>query len=296
LRLPTSNPRSATVRGIVLLAVLATSFSSILIRLSDAAPVVIAAWRMGLAAMMTLPLAVRAQRREPTPTKPQRLTIVGAGVFLALHFAAWNSSLTLTSVAHATVLVSLHPLIVLITEIVSPSRRVPARKIAAIVVAVAGTAVLASGGSISGREPTAVGDGLAVLGAIAVSGYMVLGARVRRTIGTAQYTVRVYAVAAGILTIWAGIGGMRIAPLPPMEFAIFAALALVCTLLGHSLFNWAFRYLPASDVSVSILLEPLFASIMALFLFDELPGIRTIIGAVVVMISLAVVALSDRSR
>lgn len=262
--------------------------------MSDAAPVVIAAWRMALAALMTAPLALRAPRGKPKPHRRELLSILGAGIFLALHFAAWNSSLTLTSVAHATVLVSLHPLVVLLAEILSPSRRVKAGRIIAVFVAVAGTVVLATGGSIAGREPSLTGDLLAVLGALAVSGYMILGARIRRTMGTARYTLRVYAVAAAILMIWAGIGGMRIAPLPLREFVIFAALALVCTLFGHSVFNWAFRYLPAGDVSVSILLEPLFASIMALFLFNEIPGSRTIFGAVVVMIALAFLTLLDR--
>lgn len=294
-RLLARSRSTAVVRGIVLLAVFATSFSAILIRLSSAAPVVIAAWRMSFAALMTIPFALAARRRDTAPAgRGETWLTIGAGVFLALHFAAWNSSLNLTSVVHATILVTLHPLLILVVELLSPSQRVSAGKVIAVVVAFAGAVVLSTGGSISGRAPTPAGDALAILGALAVAGYMLLGSRARKSIGTARYTLRVYAVAAVILMVWGLAANRTILFLPPRDFLIFAALAFLCTLLGHSVFNWAFRYLPTSDVSVSILLEPLFASIMAVFFFRELPGPWTIVGAVIVVAALAVISLLDR--
>lgn len=285
-----------TVRVIIVLAVFATSFSAILIRMSSAAPVVVAAWRMAIAAVMTAPFALARRRAQRVAPRVPLWPTIGAGVLLALHFAAWNSSLSRTSVAHATVLVTMHPLVILVFELIDPSHRVSASKLGAVAVAIGGGVVLASGGSVSGRVPTAAGDALAVVGAFAVAGYMILGTRVRRTASTAQYTVRVYTIAALGLLIWTIVTGEVLVPLPARDFAIFATLALVCTLLGHSVFSWAFRYVPASDVSVSILLEPIFASIMAVFFFSELPGPRTLLGAAIVVASLVYIALLERPR
>ncbi len=284
------NRNTGTVRLVVVFAVFATSFSAILIRLSAAPPSVIAAWRMAFAAAMTLPLL---RDRSRLDLRTWGLTLA-AGAFLAVHFVVWNSSLRLTSVAHATVLVSLHPLVVTMYELISPRHRVAPLKLVFVLVAVVGAFVLAGGGSSAGRSPTIRGDILAIAGAGAVSGYMILGARVRTTIGTAAYTVRVYAIAAVLLFGFSIVTGQALGPYPVREFVIFVALAVVCTILGHSLFNWAFRFLPTSDVSVSILLEPIFASIMAAAVFSEIPGVRTVLGAVIVFIALAMITILDR--
>ena len=286
---------------VVVIAVAFTSLSSIIIRLSLAPPVVISAWRMIIASAILLPLAAgnavsrrRADRIRP-PAKRTRvrtvLLLVLSGLFLALHFAAWITSLSYTSVLHSTVLVTIHPLIVLFASALIFRQPVTRVRGVATVVAFVGAVVLASGGSISGRAPTLYGDLLALLGGVAVAGYLMIGGWARHHVSASQYNLAVHSVAAVALIALAAAFGRPLWPYPPREFALFAALAFFCTILGHSLLNWALKSVRASDVSLAILLEPVFASSLAAVLFYEIPGPRTVVGALIILGAMAVVRL-----
>lgn len=297
-------PSSRRVSAIVILAVAFTSLSSILIRLSDAPPLVIAAWRMIIATVLLVPLGLRfsARRsrfhRSPTPRpspppQPSRVAtataVVLSGVFLAIHFATWITSLRYTTVLHSTVLVTIHPVIVLIASHFFLGDRIGIRRLLATAVAFAGAVILAGGGSVRGMEPTITGDALAVAGGVAVAVYLMIGRSARRTLSAGRYNAGVHLVAAVVLVVLTVLFGDRLAPYPPVEFAIFAALALFCTVLGHALMNWSLKYVSANDVSRSILLEPVFAAIPAAILFDEIPGVRTVFGAVIVLTGVGIV-------
>ena len=280
--------------GIVYVAVLFTAFSSILIRLSNAPPLAIAAWRMIFATVMLLPFSRRNGHARIRVKTLALLTL--SGVFLALHFATWITSLSYTSVVHSTVLVTTHPLIVLLGSAIFLGTRLKVPRLVATGVAIVGAVILAGGDAIGGREPTIVGDVLAFAGAVAVAAYLMIGSYVRRTVSAGRYNAIVHIVAAIVLIAFAATFDQRLAPYAPREFALFAALAFFCTILGHSLMNWALRYVPAPDVSLAIILEPVFASIMALFLFGEIPGITTVAGAVIVLLALAYVSVGTRDR
>lgn len=278
---------------IVTAAVAFTSLSSILIRLSVAPPLVIAAWRMIIAAALIVPVTFvqssRRRREEKVETVSKRTVLLlgMSGVFLAAHFATWVTSLSYTSVVHSTVLVTIHPLLVIIASIFVLRKPVPSLRIVLTVVALGGAIILASGGSVRGISPTLKGDILAFLGAVAVAGYLVIGSWARRAVSAGTYNAVVHTVAAISLVVLTAVVDQPLVPYPPREFVIFAALAVFCTILGHALLNWALRYVPAVDVSTAILLEPVFASIVAGFLFDEIPGVRTIFGAVIVLGAIA---------
>lgn len=288
------------IHGIVFAAVAFVSVSSILVRLSVAPSLVIAAWRMIIAAVLLagVPLVFREGRdgavKMSRPSVRDVLLLIASGILLALHFAAWVTSLSLTSVVHSTVLVTAHPAIVLVASAVIFRQKVDRKRLAATVVALAGAVLLAGGGSVSGRQPTPVGDLLAFAGAVAIAGYFIIGGYLRRSLSAGWYNSTVHAVAAAALVGAAVVFGQPLGPYPLREYLIFAALAVFCTILGHSMLNWALKYVSASDVSLAVLLEPVFASILAAILFHEIPGGRTVLGAVVVLGSLAYVRVSQR--
>ncbi|MFW5695022.1 MAG: DMT family transporter [Alkalispirochaeta sp.] len=287
-------------RLIVVAAVAFSSLSALLIRLSTAPAPAIAAWRMILSfLMMGVIVSVRMRGRRESPTVPLSPRVVGmlvvSGVFLALHFATWISSLARTSVMHSTVLVTMHPVIVLFAGVLFLQERIDRRRLLPAVGAVLGAAILAVGGSGSGREPTLSGDLLAVAGAVAVSGYLVIGSWARRYVGAGVYSVIVYGIAAVVLSGFAAFTGQTMFSYGPVNYLIFAALAFFCTILGHGLINWGLKYVPAAEVSMYIVLEPVFATIMAMIWLDELPGWVTAAGGLIVLVSLTAVTRRNRA-
>ncbi|MFW5827302.1 MAG: DMT family transporter [Alkalispirochaeta sp.] len=287
-------------RLVVVVAVAFSSLSALLIRLSTAPAPAIAAWRMILSfLMMTAVVAISRRQRSSPPAvtiNPRVVALLAlSGLFLALHFATWIASLSLTSVTHSTVLVTMHPVIVLFGGFFFLHEKIDRARLLPAVGAVFGAAILAVGGSSSGRQPTLAGDLLAVAGAVAVSGYLVIGSWARRHVGAGVYSVVVYGIAAAVLTGFAGFTGQELLSYSPRDYALFAALAFFCTILGHGLINWGLKYVPAAEVSMYIVLEPVFATVMAMIWLDELPGVVTATGGLLVLLSLMVVTRRNRT-
>jgi drug/metabolite transporter (DMT)-like permease len=241
---------------------------------------------MGFTTLFLAPLfAVHTRRnRERATLRAFGLSVV-SGLVLAAHFALWITSLSYTSVASATVLVTTHPILVAVLGFFVLGERLTARGAALMVIAVAGGFLLVWEGL--GRDDGSwVGDLLALGGAVTVSVYMLIGRYVRRELSVHLYTIIVYTVAFMTLLAITLAARIPLWPYPPRELMLFAALALFCTLLGHSLFSWALRYLPTSVVSTSILGEPVIASILAVVLFAELPTPTTLAGGVVILVAI----------
>lgn len=300
-----ASTHAAWTWAILVAGVVFTSASAILIRWTDAAPILTAFWRMVFAAALAWPIAAArrtASARRLVQTVPPVLSVrvvaavIVSGLFLAAHFASWITAVTLTSVAHATVLVTMHPILVMGLAWIVERRRPSRRRWIATSVAVAGAVLLTRSGAVAGREPSAVGNLLAFVGAATFAAYLTIGSRVRRTVGSAVYSAAVYSVAAAGLLIPALAIREPLASPGAFDFVIFVALALVCTIMGHSVFNWALARIDARDVSATILLEPLVASLAAIPLFGEIPAPGTVIGGLVVIAALLVVVTEGRNR
>ena len=281
----------ATVKLVVLLGVLSVSSSAILIRLSAAHYVTAASFRMLFTVLLMAPTMAYRLRGRPASVAEApmdgaaRIWSIIGGVFLALHFGFWFKSLQLTSVSTATVLVNTHPLFVMVLGALLLGEKVPAAAVLWMLVAMAGSAGLALGGTGFG-ETALEGNILAVAGAGFVSVYMVIGRHIRRRVSLLRYTFVVYLAAAATLLLYAVITGAYLGPFPPREYIIFLAMAVFPTLLGHSVFNWALKYLRMSFVSTAILGEPVFATILAMIVFSEIPGPWTILFGAVVIFSI----------
>lgn len=296
---PTSQPRiSPTIA--LLFGILAVSTASILVRFAqeDAPSLVIAAYRLGLATLLLAPLTLARRRSELAAlTGKQVRLLLLAGVFLALHFATWITSLELTTVASSVVLVTTTPLWV---AVVSPF--VLRERIAPVVWV--GLAVALIGGSIVGlRESCQItsfqlacdglidlssgeslqGNLLALAGAWMAAGYITVGRQVRARLSLESYTFLVYGVAAVSLLFLVLVARQRLVGYAPQTYLWFAALAVVPQLLGHSTFNWALRYLPAAYVSIALLGEPIGTTILAMLFLREAPVPVEVLGGVMIL-------------
>lgn len=268
-------------KAVLFLGVAGVSVSSILVRYSAAPSLVTATYRLGWTVLLLLPMLLR-HRAELRAFAPRDALLCGAsGVLLALHFATWFESLKHTSVASSTALVSTEVIFTALGFALFLKGRIPRAGVWAIAAAFGGSALLAC--ADGGGGGALYGDLLALAGAAFVAAYTLIGRVERARLSTTVYTFFTYL--ACVLTLLA-LDLATATPVwgyPPEELLIGLGLAVLCTLLGHSLFSWSLKYLSPSYVSAAKLCEPVFAAVLAGFLFGEIPGALQLAGAALVV-------------
>lgn len=280
--------------------VVSVSFAAPLFRLAEAPPVTASFWRLALAVALLLPFAGRAWRTwQSYGPQAWGVTLV-SGLALAAHFGLWVTSLYLTSVAAATVLVTLQAVFVALGGHFLLGDRLGHLAWVGVGVAVAGGLVIAIGhgaGVLPGASAKALqGDVLALLAGLGSAAYMLLGRRLRQNRGLVEYVLPVYAVAAGGLLVWALAFGEPVLQSVghSQSFLIFVLLAAVPMLGGHTVSNWVIRYIPAHVVATWILLEPVGAALLAIPLLGGWPGPWTLVGGVLVLLGAALTVRPHR--
>jgi len=267
----------------VAVGVLAVSAAAIFIRLAEAPAIAVAFWRCTLGAAVLLPPAI--VRKEKFPRGRTLYIGMVSGVALGAHFGFWISSLDYTSVAASVVLVSTQPVFVAILAYLLFGERTSPLSLAGILVALAGTAVIASDGSVG--SAALFGNALALIGAVAVAVYVLIG-RSSRTggVGVLPYSIVVYSAAALTLLPVALLFGVELWGYSGETWFWLWAITLGPQIMGHTIFNWALRYVEASIVSGTILAEPVVSSLLAWLILFERPGLPTLLGGVVVLFGL----------
>src|SRR5688500_8995859 len=289
------NPPPAAVLGLSLLGI---SFAAPLVRLSTAHPVAIATWRLGFSLIIiAIALVISGQWRQLRALGARDIAVASAaGVMLALHFWSWNTSVGLTTVAASVVLVNLQPVFVALLSAWWLSEPPGRRQWLGIAVALAGAGVVAAEGFmdvvvITGHRPL-LGNLLAVAGAVTAAIYYVIGRGLRKTIDLWAYVAVVYGACFVALLVVVAILDVPLTPQPPRELAIFAGLALGPMLLGHTGMNYALRYLPAYVVNLTVLGEPIGATILAALLpgIAEVPTVVTLVGGGLILAGVVLAA------
>lgn len=279
-------------KAVIPVAMISVSFAAVLIRLSYAHPFTIAFYRMFFASLILLPFMFFRRDEIKSISKTDWKILVTTGLLLSLHFAAWITSLRYTSVVSSVVLVTSHPLVVTWVSGWYLGERSGKRVYLAIILSMAGILIMAvSNYQVEDWSP--YGDILAFVGMLAVAGYLIIGRRMRRTMSTITYSFFVYALSSIILFVMALIFVGDLLTLPPREYLIFFSLALVPTIFGHTLYNWALRYVSARLVSVSLLSEPIGASLLAVVILNEIPPIFTVIGGAITLVGVFICARSE---
>jgi drug/metabolite transporter (DMT)-like permease len=274
----------------ILIALVAVSFAAILIKLSDSHPLSIAAWRLLIADAILLPFFVWMFRKERfTIGRKQFFQLGLVGLSLALHFGMWIWSFQMTRVASSVVLVTTHPLFVAAISVGLFKERLNKKAVGGLVLALIGSFLLIAGDLTISRE-TLIGNLLALGGAVMAGIYILAGSRFRRKVSLPSYAFIVYLWAALFLLIAIFLGGIEFLVEAPKEYIIFFGLAVGPMLAGHTIYNWALKFISPTLVSVSLLGEPLGSTILALLLLNEAPGAGAIIGGPVVLFGIYLVA------
>ena len=282
--------------GLVLVvAVVCISSASILIRLSEAPAPAIAFYRLGYAVIIHGALSLRRLSGFRRFARSDLYRALGAGVFLAAHFLMWVTSLGYTTVASSTVLVSFHPVFTALGGYLLFKEPLGRRGVVSIGLAMAGTAIIAYGGYM-GETPVLRGDLLALGGAFGMAAYLLIGRGVRRRVDTLPYTVVVYGAATLTLLIPLLVTQLPIGGYPMREHLIFVALAILPTLLGHTLLNWALAHVQVAGVSTAVLGEPLGATLLAYVILFETPTSYQWFGGGLILIGLALFSWGRRIR
>jgi drug/metabolite transporter (DMT)-like permease len=279
---------------------LAVSTASLFIRYAqrDAPSLLIAAGRLTVASLVLAPIALLRNGRELRALKRRQWALaLLSGLFLAVHFATWITSLEYTTVASSATLVSTTPLWVALLAYFVLKEKVSRAVLVGMVVALMGGVVVGLSDSCTwaaGRlscpdlgtflQGTAfLGDLLALAGALAASGYILIGRRLRENMSLISYIFVVYSMAAVVLVIWMFAAGQNPWNVPSQVYLWIILLGLVPQLIGHSTFNWALGYLSAAFVSITLLGEPIGSTILAFILLDETPSFIKVIGGVLIL-------------
>jgi len=276
---------------VLIIGIIAVSAASILIRnaQTETPSLAIAAYRLAIASLVVVPVALWRNQNELHRLRAREwILMIIAGVFLALHFATWVTSLEYTSVTSSVVLVTTSPLWVAVASWIFLREKLTRPIIFGLIVAVVGGFIIGLGDTTQGSSSAPLlGDSLALLGAFMVTGYWLIGRRIRSSQSLTPYVAIVYGTAAVVLLMMVGAAHQSLAGYDPVVYLWLVLLALVPQLIGHSSFNWALARLPAVSVAVATLGEPIGASILAYFLLGEAPTMLTMLGAVLVLTGIA---------
>ncbi len=307
-----NNPPSRKLLILLLLiGISSISISPILNKFSSAAPITIATYRMFWATLLTFFIARKGLEKIAHITRWEWFLLIVSGTALAVHFWSWIASLTMTSVAISTLLVSIHPIIVIPLSIFLFKERFDFRKIIGIVLVLVGSAgfMLINGRSdslsILIESPTGslssalIGMLLAVLGAITIAVYLIIGRALRPRILTRTYTFIVYAIASAVL-----FSMMIFTPsrewLPDSikltDHLLFILMAIIPTLLGHSILNYLLQWIDASAISIATLGEPIIASFIAWFLFKEYLTFAELLLGMVILTGIILTEYASKKR
>lgn len=271
------SPRLALVT-----AICAVSFSSILIRLTEAPPLVIATYRLGLASvfMISIALAKHELYQLSTLTRKDTAALLLSGFFLYIHFATWITSLFYTTIATSVIIVDSSPLFVVVLSYIFLKETLSAKAITGIVLSVFGGILIGLSNPV---EQNVIGILLALVGAIGLAVYLVIGRDLRKKMDTFSYVSGVYFVSFVFLFITTLLIRQPLTGYSKEQFILFFLLAVISSGMGHTLYNYCLKYLKAAVVSVAILGEPLGATVLAILFFKEIPTFFLVTGGMLVI-------------
>jgi drug/metabolite transporter (DMT)-like permease len=268
--------------------VLAVSFASIFIRFASAPPVVIATYRLLIASLVLAPFAIRRLPGDFKLSRHDFVLIALSSLFLALHFALWITSLSLTSIASSVILVTL-------LSFLFWHEKLSKIAIFGIVASFTGVFLVNYGDFAIGSQALA-GNLMALLASFAVVGYLLIGRQMRTRIDALTYLTLVYSCSGLILLAVSLLKGYPLTGYSSFTYLMLLLLGLVPQLIGHSFINVAVWSLPATVVSVAILGEPIGATLLGIIFLRELPDPLEILGGVFIISGIYLVSRESGKR
>ena len=273
----------------LLVGVVSVSFAAIFIRLADAPPLVIAAYRLTIASLILIPFTYKKTVLSLRQLSGRdSLLLLFSSFFLALHFALWITSLSYTSIASSVILVTCHPAFVAVISYFLWHEVLNRLTIGGMAIAFAGIVLINYSGFTFGQQAI-LGDVLALIAGFAMGGYLIIGGQLKTRIEILPYLTMIYTGAAAILLLATAGFGYPFTGYSGTTYLMMVLLAVVPQLIGHSSFNLAVRLIPVTFVSVAILGEPVGATLLGYFILDEVPAASELIGGVLILAGIFIV-------
>lgn len=269
----------------ILVGIVGISLSAIFVKFSQAPSAVTAAWRLLWTVILMTPVVLGGKEiRKELSRVPGKTALLSAlsGVFLAAHFVLWFESLNHTSVASSTTIVCTEVIWVSLGFCLFLKGKLSVKAVAAICITLLGSVVIAMADSASGGAHL-YGDILALLAAVAVAVYTLLGLVIRTNTSTTVYTYLCYSSCAAVLLLTCLVQRQGLFDYGASAILVGLALAVFSTIMGHSIFTWCLKYFSPSFVSASKLCEPVAAAILAGFLFGEVPSSMQLAGGALIL-------------
>jgi drug/metabolite transporter (DMT)-like permease len=260
-------------------ATLAVSWAAIIIRLADADPISTAFYRMVLSALILAPFSIPGLRANlrGLAARSDFKWLVASGIALGLHFAAWITSLKLTSISNSVIIVATQPFFVAAMEAIFLKERISRQAVFGMALAFVGMVIISRSDLSLGRDHL-LGDFLALVGALCAAIYLMFGRKIRQTLDNRHYVFPVNFIAALTLLLFALPLGSPLTGFSGNTWLCFFLLALIPTVLGHTLYNYLLKFIRAHLVAITILGEPIGATIIAALIFKEYPSTGTYFG------------------
>ena len=280
----------------LLIGMFAISTSAILIRHSNSEPLVIGSYRQAFATLIFLPFIIKDRGEEIRSQSYVTLfEMILTGILLGAHFSFFITSVKETSVAASVLLATCHVVYVAILGRFLFGEILSREAIIGTSIALAGILIL-FGGDLLDNPGNFRGNLFAFISGILAGLYYLSGRKLRKIISLPTYAFVVYLFS--FLTMFAVvlIQNLSYSNLPVTEIQLFLLMALIPTLLGHTMQNWALAYLPAYVVSISLLAEPIGSGLLAWLFFQEIPSIGVISGGFIVIVGLYFVIIAEESN
>lgn len=295
------------IMGIALFAV--SSAGAVFEMIEGVAGLTKAAWRLQATSLVLLPGFLLQYSRADSALRNEWRGSLGllcaSGLCLALHFGTWLVSLDMTTLTHSLLFVTAHPLVIIVGLWLLRRPATRMQSVGALVGFVGAAVVVGGGGEEAGVS--LYGDFLAFLGAVTVVGYLVIGRMVRGWMPLFLYAFPVTAVSAVLLTGWAIYAEGLTFDLAEMTGAFgwvsaawvgyVAYLALGPGLAGHTGINAVLRWIPPLTISMILIMEPVIGSVIGWVIgVDNVPGVWTLVGGLLMVAGLALVTLDGESN
>lgn len=217
-----------------------------------------------------------------------------SGVALGLHFLFWMGSLRFTSVASSTAILTLEPIFVMLGSLWIFQQKITQRAMLSMIIAVIGASLM-GWGDFRFSGTALQGDLLSLLGTLVIVIHMLIGKNLRVHMSAFVYSFFVFLFAGLILAFYNLTQGYSFTAYPARDWGVFVLLALIPTLCGHYLFNWLLKYMNATSVSMSILGEPIGATILAYYILGENISLIQVAAGGILLIGVAFFIRSNRS-
>ncbi len=279
---------------IIILGVLGVSLSAIFVKYADAPSIVLVFYRTLFASILLFPFVLKNCRKEFHALKINEFYLPTlSGMFLGIHFSAYFQAVRMTSIASAVVLTDVEVFFVAFAMLFFFKEKISWKGWGGIIIAFIGSVIIATSDSQGGTN-ILLGDGLALSAAFFMAIYTMIGSVCRKKMSTTLYTFIVYLSATLTVFIILIITTTPLSGYSEKNYLLSLGMAVFCTLLGHSIFSWGLKYEKASFISIVKLLEPVFATIMGIFFFTEIPISSKIVGGLLVLSGILIYSLLDK--